>query len=1350
MGYHSGPSGQSWANETQLKFNKSKYNILHVSQGNLRCRSQTCSKTGSSSRGKRYTYERAGATAKRANLARNTTVPFDVQKDLLLELWQNPEMALHNKNLPIRLAIQPDKSFQPCSKIKQLPSEPLVTFVERLTRAIELQVKNEGAQEQVLEERALADADEQCKAAILSLSIEPAPTLYDTLQLEEKSEKSHSEIFSRPSSRNSVSAASLSGNSSRRGSGDASSLVDPDASLSELRDIYDLKDQIHDVEWRYMQGLKELKEAVVSRGQTSLREKYATAKSRIDSLAEVEEKYKKAMVSNAQLDNEKNNLIYQVDTLKDVIEEKEEQIAEFCRENEEKSKANQRMQENIDSITKEVFDLQETINWKDKKIGALERQKDYFDGIKNERDELREELADLKETVKRGEKHGLVIIPDGTPNGDVNHESVVGTITVVSQEAAQVLESAGEGPLDIRLRKLAGEKEELLSQVRKLKMQLEEERQKYSKNDGMNPDIIGLENGSDLQLIEMQRDANRQISEYKFKLSKAEQDITTLEQNIGRLEGQVARYKNAAENAEKVEDELKAEKRKLQREGFVDSPHLFGQALEQLLSQFVPIRGTKLLQYVDDLLVVGPKEEEVRESTIALLNFLGNKGLKVSKSKLQFTECEVKYLGHWISKGKKKLDPERVASIIALSSPQTKREIRQVLGLLGYCRQWIEGYSEKVKFLYEKLTTDRLKWTEQDKQGFKILKETLVTTPVLSLPDVKREFQLIVDVSSHTAYGVLTQDGAGNKKPVRYLSKLLAPVSKGWPTCLQAIVAVALLVEEAKKVTFGAPLVVYTPHNVRNILQQNADKWLTDARLLKYEAILIHSPGMELRTTTAQSPAQFLFGETLEKPAHSSAEIIELQTKMRPDLEKEFEDGEKWFVDGSAGVVEGKRKSGYAIVDGGYRPKGLCTKCFEKEEETIRLLVLATQAGLLKLDSPEWYLLYKKGIRRKLDAKAEVLTIDAGGPIRYPAELTPSSYQCGTFLRGGLRFRPALGPLKNTPAAKKMVYLAAGCYPAGEGRDRGVHQWGNLMVLSLVMCQAGGLHRKNPLRQNPTNECEQCLKGKIATKVIKFQAQYNCQLGKENGYCVFNSTQYNLCKLEKGVICHNPKAISRDGQSEPIFKRKKASSHAMYKWETGQMPTIPICSQYNGTVWLGGKIKSTFVAYYQVSKLCYEKGQLEMCSMGRKMYWVGKNLKREKETSLDNEPIILDLFRSDDDRICLHFDKTFCFSKNEEGLDPESKMELIAQELKRQESEGMQIAALPTDPELVVGKTGQNPKMSKIMKLEEKKEANKAAEALEKIERRIKKENAVHQKYCEISQGEWDDYSKLEDSLSSF
>ncbi|XP_049926972.1 leucine-rich repeat flightless-interacting protein 2 isoform X12 [Epinephelus moara] len=333
--------------------------------------------------------------------------------------------------------------------------------------------------------------------------------------LDEKCDKQYSD-FSRPSSRcatpglSAATLASLGGTSSRRGSTDTGSAYDPDTSLSELRDIYELKDQIQDVEGRYMQGLKELKE----------------------SLAEVEEKYKKAMVSNAQLDNDKGNLIYQVDTLKDVIEEMEEQMAEMKRELEDKSK-------------------------------ELERQKHTCTVLQHKQEELKEGIRQRDELI---EKHGLVIIPDGTPNGDVNHEPLSSGITVVSQEAAQVLESAGEGPLDVRLRKLAEEKDELLAQIRKLKNQLEEERQKHSKMDSAYTDGERMENGTDLHIIEMQRDANRQISEYKFKLSKAEQEIGTMEQNINRLEGQVSRYKASADNSEKVEDELKAEKRKLQRE----------------------------------------------------------------------------------------------------------------------------------------------------------------------------------------------------------------------------------------------------------------------------------------------------------------------------------------------------------------------------------------------------------------------------------------------------------------------------------------------------------------------------------------------------------------------------------------------------------------------------------------------------------------------------------------------------------------------------------------------------------------------------------------------------------------
>ncbi|XP_052006976.1 leucine-rich repeat flightless-interacting protein 2-like isoform X1 [Xyrauchen texanus] len=404
----------------------------------------------------------------------------------------------------------------------------------------------------------------------------------DLDSMDEKCDKQFTDPFSRPSSRcatpalSAAALASLGGSSSRRGSGDTGSVImDPEASLNELKDIYDLKDQIQDVEGRYMQGLKELKE----------------------SLSEVEEKYKKAMVSNAQLDNDKTNLIYQVDTLKDFIEEMEEQMSELRRETEDKSKdlerqkhtcsvlqhkqeelkegirqrdelikENKKIPQKLDTLMREVFDLQETVNWKDKKIAALERQKEYFDCIRNERDELRNELADLKGKSRMGEEHGLVIIPEDMPNGDVNHESPSSGITVVTQEAAQVLESAGDGPLDVRLRKLADEKNELLAQIRKLKIHLDEERQKHTKIDSVYKEEERMENGTDLQFIEMQRDSNRQISEYKFKLSKTEQEMATMEQNINRLEGQVSRYKSASDNAEKVEDELKAEKRKLQRE----------------------------------------------------------------------------------------------------------------------------------------------------------------------------------------------------------------------------------------------------------------------------------------------------------------------------------------------------------------------------------------------------------------------------------------------------------------------------------------------------------------------------------------------------------------------------------------------------------------------------------------------------------------------------------------------------------------------------------------------------------------------------------------------------------------
>ncbi|XP_060539600.1 retrovirus-related Pol polyprotein from transposon opus isoform X2 [Pantherophis guttatus] len=357
-------------------------------------------------------------------------------------------------------------------------------------------------------------------------------------------------------------------------------------------------------------------------------------------------------------------------------------------------------------------------------------------------------------------------------------------------------------------------------------------------------------------------------------------------------------------------------------QGFSESPNLFGQMLEQVLEGFCIPSGLQVLQYVDDLLLSGEKKVEVEKGTNALLNFLGRSGLRVSKRKLQYVELEVKYLGHLISQGSKRINPERVEGIITQPLPKTKKEVRKLLGLVGYCRLWIDDYTDKVRFLYDKLIEEEpwtVIWKDDDESKLKELKRSLMQAPVLSLPDLKKPFHLFVAVEDGIAKGVLAQTWAGKKKPIAFLSKLMDPVVRGWPLCVQAVAATALLVEESRKLTFGGALVVSSPHQVRTILMQKAHRWLTNARLLKYEVILLSQENLVLSTDRNLNPAEFLSGERQEWDSieHNCVEVIDLQTKVREDLEDSpLEGGINLFIDGSSRVKGGRRINGYAVVNG--------------------------------------------------------------------------------------------------------------------------------------------------------------------------------------------------------------------------------------------------------------------------------------------------------------------------------------------------------------------------------------------------------------------------------------------------
>ncbi|XP_070319849.1 leucine-rich repeat flightless-interacting protein 1 isoform X21 [Odocoileus virginianus] len=216
-----------------------------------------------------------------------------------------------------------------------------------------------------------------------------------SLRVEERPEKDFTEKGSRSlPGLSAATLASLGGTSSRRGSGDTSISIDTEASIREIKELNELKDQIQDVEGKYMQGLKEMK----------------------DSLAEVEEKYKKAMVSNAQLDNEKTNFMYQVDTLKDMLLELEEQLAESRRQYEEKSK-------------------------------EFEREKHAHSILQFQFAEVKEALKQREEML---EKHGIILNSEIATNGempDTLNSIALQTSTKMTKEELNALQATGDGTL---------------------------------------------------------------------------------------------------------------------------------------------------------------------------------------------------------------------------------------------------------------------------------------------------------------------------------------------------------------------------------------------------------------------------------------------------------------------------------------------------------------------------------------------------------------------------------------------------------------------------------------------------------------------------------------------------------------------------------------------------------------------------------------------------------------------------------------------------------------------------------------------------------------------------------------
>nr|GFA62123.1 putative reverse transcriptase domain-containing protein [Tanacetum cinerariifolium] len=190
------------------------------------------------------------------------------------------------------------------------------------------------------------------------------------------------------------------------------------------------------------------------------------------------------------------------------------------------------------------------------------------------------------------------------------------------------------------------------------------------------------------------------------------------------------------------------------------------------------------------------------------------------------------------------VDPANIESVKDWASPKSPMEIHQFLGLAGYYRRFIEGFSKIAKPM-TKLTQKKVKFEGGDKQeaAFQLLKQKLYSAPVLALPGGSEDFIVYCDASNKGLGTVLMQ----REKVISYASRQLKIHEKNYTTHDLELGAVVFALKIWRHYLYGTKCTVFTDHkSLQHILNQKElnmkqRRWLE--LLSDYDCDIHYHPG---------------------------------------------------------------------------------------------------------------------------------------------------------------------------------------------------------------------------------------------------------------------------------------------------------------------------------------------------------------------------------------------------------------------------------------------------------------------------------------------------------------------------
>jgi hypothetical protein len=169
--------------------------------------------------------------------------------------------------------------------------------------------------------------------------------------------------------------------------------------------------------------------------------------------------------------------------------------------------------------------------------------------------------------------------------------------------------------------------------------------------------------------------------------------------------------------------------------------YLTNKVFMEYLDKFVVV-------FIDDILVHSRSEEEHEEHLRLVLQKLRDNQLYAKFNKCEFWLKEVSFLGHVITGGGITMDSGKVRDVLNWELPMTALEIRSFLGLAGYYRRFIEGFSKIMKPLTSLLEKDnKFIWSEACQNSFDELRKRLTTAPTLAMLDIPKSFDIYYDAS---------------------------------------------------------------------------------------------------------------------------------------------------------------------------------------------------------------------------------------------------------------------------------------------------------------------------------------------------------------------------------------------------------------------------------------------------------------------------------------------------------------------------------------------------------------------------------------------------------------------------